>query len=100
MATKNCLFAILTLLYALITCSLQQQTTTVHVETTSNEPIMSAIKDSYTSLVSTSNAYNDFLTIYGRMATLEIADIDDITRNLLEKFKCKSHGTDCNNVSL
>ena len=46
-----------------------------------------------------SNAFDDFLTLYGRHNSLEINDINDITRNLLNKFSCLNYGnTDCYNV--
>jgi hypothetical protein len=52
-------------------------------------------------LVIKSSAFDDFLARYGRRSALEINDINDITRNLLEKFGCESYGTtDCFNVCL
>ena len=49
-----------------------------------------------------SNAYDDFLSRYGRQNALEISDINDITRNLLQKFNCYSFGltVDCFNVRI
>ena len=48
-----------------------------------------------------SSAFDDFLTLYGRRNSLEINDINDITRNLLNKFSCLNFvNTDCYNVPL
>ncbi len=47
-----------------------------------------------------STAFDDFLILYGRRNSLEISDINDITRNLLNKFSCLNYpNTDCYNVS-